>query len=160
MGTWPDQVQGFGQAFRFPWFELKQASVQVSFPASHHVGHAHLVWIDLERLEPTEARLEGEGTALWEDDLARGGSRAGVPSKVGACFPSLETHGKTGPVCESVSFSRSRPTSRAPEPSRARGRACSEARAWSSESPRPGLAWLAAVPEAIMGACSDSFLSA
>ncbi|KAM7098742.1 ral guanine nucleotide dissociation stimulator-like [Molossus nigricans] len=57
-GTWPDQVQGFGQAFRFPWFQLKQASVQVHFPASHHVGHAHLVWIDLELPEPTAVMPE------------------------------------------------------------------------------------------------------
>lgn len=61
MGTWPDQVQDFGRALHFPWFQLKQASVQIHLFASHHVACAHLVWIELENLEPTEAMPEGEG---------------------------------------------------------------------------------------------------
>nr|XP_036304598.1 uncharacterized protein LOC118724936 [Pipistrellus kuhlii] len=59
MGTWPDKVQGFGRALHFPWFQLKQASVQVHFPTSHHVALAHLVWIKLEHLKPTKASPEG-----------------------------------------------------------------------------------------------------
>ncbi|XP_036301027.1 ral guanine nucleotide dissociation stimulator-like [Pipistrellus kuhlii] len=51
MGTWPDQVWGFGQALHFPWFQLKQASVQVHFLASHCVACTHLVWIELENLQ-------------------------------------------------------------------------------------------------------------
>ncbi|KAK1339713.1 hypothetical protein QTO34_018268 [Cnephaeus nilssonii] len=55
VGTWPDQVQGFGRALRFPWFQLKQASVQANFPAPHHADHDHLLWMELEHLEPTQA---------------------------------------------------------------------------------------------------------
>nr|KAF6378865.1 hypothetical protein mMyoMyo1_009755 [Myotis myotis] len=64
VGTWPDQVQGFGRALRFPWFQLKQASMQANFPAPHHAGHACLLWMELEHLEPTKAMLEGEGNAF------------------------------------------------------------------------------------------------
>lgn len=55
-------------------------------------------------------------------------------------------------VCESVHFSCSRSTSRAPEHSRARGRACSGASSWSSQRPLPGLARHEAVPEVVMEA--------
>lgn len=61
MGTWPGQVQGFGRALRFPWFQLKQASVQANFPAPHH---NHLLWMELAQLEPTEAMPKGEGNAV------------------------------------------------------------------------------------------------
>lgn len=64
VGTWPDQVQGSGRALRFPWFQLKQASVQANFPAPHHAGHAHLLWMELEHVVPTKAMLEGEGNAF------------------------------------------------------------------------------------------------
>ncbi|XP_036204102.1 uncharacterized protein LOC118675430 [Myotis myotis] len=64
MGTWPDQVQGFGRALHFPWFELKQASVKVHFPTSRHVARAHLVWIKLEHLEPTKTSAEGPPPGL------------------------------------------------------------------------------------------------
>lgn len=99
MGTWPDKVQGFGRALHFPWFQLKQASVQVHFPTSHHVALAHLVWIKLEHLKPTKA--SGEGIAVWEDDQERGGSQAEVPLKAVASLLSLERPGKAG-VCKCV----------------------------------------------------------
>lgn len=69
MGTCPDQVQGFGQALSFPWFELKQALVQVRLSASQEVGHTHLLWVELERLEPTEAVPQGEGISVWDNNL-------------------------------------------------------------------------------------------
>lgn len=62
--SWPDQVQGFGRALRFPWFQLKQASVQANFPAPHHADHNHLLWMELEHLEPTQAMLKGEENAV------------------------------------------------------------------------------------------------
>ncbi|KAK1339668.1 LOW QUALITY PROTEIN: hypothetical protein QTO34_018222 [Cnephaeus nilssonii] len=102
MGIWPDQVQGFGRALHFPWFQLKQASVH--FLASHHVARAHLVWIELENLEPTEAMPEGEGPAVWEDDQGRGDSQARIPLKAVASFLSLERPGKAG-VCVNLSLS-------------------------------------------------------
>nr|KAF6429743.1 hypothetical protein HJG59_009061 [Molossus molossus] len=58
VGIWPDQVQGFGQPRRFPGCKVKQAFVQINFPASYQVGYTHLLWVELEHLEPTEAELE------------------------------------------------------------------------------------------------------
>lgn len=74
VGTWPDRVQYCGQPLLLPWSKLKRALVQVDSPVSHLVGHVHLLWVELENLEPSEAELEGEGTAGCEDHLGRGGS--------------------------------------------------------------------------------------
>lgn len=70
MGTWPDQIQYFGQSLVLPWFTLKQAFVQGNLPASHPMGRVLSLWVELEHLEPTVAELEGEGTAVWEDGRA------------------------------------------------------------------------------------------
>lgn len=64
MGAWPDQLQDCGQPQLLPWFTLKPAFVQVNFPAPHLGGHVHLLWVEMEHLEPNEEELEGEGTAL------------------------------------------------------------------------------------------------
>lgn len=61
VGTWLDQVQGFGQPLPFAWFEVEQALVPINYPASHLVGHAQNLGVELEHLEPTEATQEGEG---------------------------------------------------------------------------------------------------
>lgn len=68
MGTWPDQLQYFGQPLLVPWFQVKQAFVQVSFPASRREGRVQILCVELEDLEPSKAELEGEGTAVWEGD--------------------------------------------------------------------------------------------
>lgn len=64
---WPDEVKGLGQTLHFPCLEPKKAYVQVDFPDSCHVGHAHLVWIKLEHLEPTEA-TQMWGAIVWQED--------------------------------------------------------------------------------------------
>lgn len=69
VGTWPDQVQDCGPSQLSPWFRLKPACVRVTFPASHLLGLVHLLWVEMEHPEPSEAELEGEGTALWEGHL-------------------------------------------------------------------------------------------
>ncbi|XP_023382822.1 ral guanine nucleotide dissociation stimulator-like isoform X1 [Pteropus vampyrus] len=100
VGIWPDQVQNLGQLLFFLWFKLKQGFVQVNSPASQLMDHVLLPWIKLEHLELPEAQLEGEGTAIWEDDLGREDSWAGAPSQAVVSFLSLERHGKVMHVCE------------------------------------------------------------
>lgn len=119
MGTWPDRVQYCGQPVLLPWSKLKRALVQVDSPASYLVGHVHLLWVELEHVEPTEAELEGEGTAGCEDCLGRGGSQAGVPLQAVASCLSLERHGEGRRVREPVTLSGPATTSRGPEHSTA-----------------------------------------
>ncbi|XP_028008231.2 ral guanine nucleotide dissociation stimulator-like [Eptesicus fuscus] len=88
VGSWPDQVQGFGRALRFPWFQLKQASVQANFPAPHHADHNHLLWMELEHLEPTQAMLEGPPPGLQSTPEPEEGP-AQVPAAGPARGPSL-----------------------------------------------------------------------
>lgn len=64
--------------------------MQVHFLASNHVAYAHLVWIELENLVPTEAMPESEGPAVWKEELGRGGSQARIPLKAMASFLSLD----------------------------------------------------------------------
>lgn len=89
-GNWLDQVQYCGQPLLLPWSELKQAFVQVYFPSSHLLGHVHLLWAKLGHSEQTEAEQKSKGTAVWEDDLGRGGSQACVPLQAVTPFLSLE----------------------------------------------------------------------
>lgn len=103
MGAWPDRVQGIVQPLCLPGCEVKQALVQVSFLASHQVVCAHVLWIKLEHLEPTEAKPEGEGTVVWEDDLGKGRPEARVHLKAVATFLSLEGTGKPG-ICLNLSL--------------------------------------------------------
>lgn len=74
VGTWPDQVQVCGRPLRLPGSQLKRALVRVHVPASNPADLVHLLWVELDHLEPTEAVLEGEGTAVWEGELGRGAS--------------------------------------------------------------------------------------
>lgn len=90
VGTWLDQVQYYGQPLLLPWSELKRAFVQVYFFSSHLLGHVHLLWAKLGYSEPTEAEQESEGTAVWKDDLGKGGSQACVPLQAVTPFLSLE----------------------------------------------------------------------
>lgn len=132
VGLWPDQVQNLGQLLFFPWFKLKQGFVQVNSPASQLMDHVLLPWAKLEHLEPPEAQLEGEGTTIWEDHLGREDSWAGAPLRAVVPFLSLERHRKIMHVCEPLSLSCSSTTSRAPEPSKSRGRVHSGAKACAS----------------------------
>lgn len=137
MGTWPDRLQYLGQPLISPWFLLKEALVLHSRPAPHPVGLVRSLWVELAHLEPTEAQWEGEGTAVGEDDWGsgvgvRGVSGARIPFKAAISFLSMEMHGEMGHVRKPVSLTCSRTTSSAQAHSRARGRACSWARAWSS----------------------------
>lgn len=59
VGTWLDQVQGFGQHLPFAVLEVEQALVPIKSPASHLLGQTQN--LELEHLEPTEATQEGEG---------------------------------------------------------------------------------------------------
>lgn len=97
VGTWPDQVQVCGRPLRLPGSQLKRALVRVSVPASNLGDHVHLLWVELDHLEPTEAELEGEGTEVWEGDLGRGGSRARAPSQAVAPFLALGRQPTSGP---------------------------------------------------------------
>ncbi|KAF6099715.1 hypothetical protein HJG60_011471 [Phyllostomus discolor] len=89
-GAWPDQVQEFDQPLHLPLSHLKQALVQVNFPTSQQLCEVQLLWVSLEYPEPKDATPEGEGPSVWEDDLGRGSSLAGVPLKAGAPFLSLK----------------------------------------------------------------------
>ncbi|CAK6441416.1 unnamed protein product [Pipistrellus nathusii] len=84
VGTWPDQVQGFGRALRFPWFQLKQAN----FPAPHHTDYNHLLWMELAQLEPTEAKPKGPPPGLQSTPEPEEGP-AQVPAAAPARGPSL-----------------------------------------------------------------------
>ncbi|KAF6321277.1 hypothetical protein mRhiFer1_008414 [Rhinolophus ferrumequinum] len=71
VGTWPDRVQYCGQPLLLPWSKLKRALVQVDSPVSHLGGHVHLLWVELENLEPSEAELEGTRRAGTCGNLSR-----------------------------------------------------------------------------------------
>lgn len=96
VGTWLNQVQDFWEPLHFPYFKLKLAYVCVNLPGLDLESHADLLWVQLGHLEPTEAELEGERTAVWEDYLCWGAGAA-VPLKAVESF-SLERH-KESQVC-------------------------------------------------------------
>ena len=72
VGTWPDQMQGFGEPLHLSLFLCKQALVKFNIPTSQHLCQAHFLCVDLEYPGPQNVTPEGEGTAMWEDDLGRG----------------------------------------------------------------------------------------
>ncbi|CAK6435313.1 unnamed protein product [Pipistrellus nathusii] len=57
VGTWLEQVQGFGQHLPFALLEVEQALVPIKSPASHLLGQTQNP--ELEHLEPTEATHQG-----------------------------------------------------------------------------------------------------
>lgn len=133
VGIWPDQVQNLGQLLFCPWFKLKQGFVRVNSLASQLVDHVCPPSLGQAGASGAcRGTAEGEGTAIWEDDLGREDSWAGAPLQAVVSFLSLERHRKIIHVCEPISLSCSSTTSRAPEPSKARGRAHSGAKACAS----------------------------
>ena len=48
---------------------MKLTSLHLSLPGSGLQGHAYLLQVQLEHPRPIGAVLEGEETAVWEDDL-------------------------------------------------------------------------------------------
>lgn len=82
--------------------------MQFSCPASHLLGRIPLLWVELEHLEPTEAELEGEGPAVWEDVLGRC-SQPGIPFQPVAPFLSWQRQQTSG-ICANL------PLSLAPQP--------------------------------------------
>ena len=58
----------FGQPLLYPWLILKQAFVEVSFPAANLVSLMQAIPLEVEHPGSNEAKLEGEGTAVLEGD--------------------------------------------------------------------------------------------
>ncbi|KAK1332865.1 hypothetical protein QTO34_006396 [Cnephaeus nilssonii] len=60
VGTWLGQAQGFEQPLPSAWLQVEQALIPINSPASHLVGHAQNLWVELEHLVPTKATQEAE----------------------------------------------------------------------------------------------------
>lgn len=105
VGIWPHQGQNLGQLLFLLWFKLMRGFVQVHSPASQLVDHVLPRWVKLAHLEPPEAQLEGEGIAIFEDDLGREeGSWAGAPLQAVASFCLWKGTGKSC-MCVNLSLS-------------------------------------------------------
>ena len=69
---------------------MKLASLHLSLPGSELQGHAYLLQVQLEHPRPIEAELEGEATAVSDDNLQsvrRPGSLQGS-----GVFPGFDRH--------------------------------------------------------------------
>ncbi|XP_036162643.1 ral guanine nucleotide dissociation stimulator-like [Myotis myotis] len=92
VGTWLDQVQGLGQPLPFAWFEVEQALVPVNSPASHLVGHAQNLWVELEHLKPTEATQEGPRPELQRSPEPEEGPAQGPEPGLTGAWPGLRQY--------------------------------------------------------------------
>lgn len=114
----------------YPWLNRSRPLWRSASLLENQVSHVQTLLPELGHPESNEVELEAGGTAVFPDDQGdrdggweKGYTGQSFPKKL-TPFPSLERHGKVRHVCEPDSSPCPRSTCRAPEHSRATGRAC------------------------------------